>query len=278
MACNAAAEPAGEHRQLMPQHRDLDLVRIGRRTQAEQAQQPPQGHQRHRPDHHTPQRATQHRPVHSRHPEVAPTGVTQPQPVVDLHHTADTDLTNLVVATNDGQAATIHTTQHHPFWSETRHRWTDAAELTPGEIVHTTTGVVAVQQVANFTDYQWMLNLTVANLHTYYVMAGGTAVLVHNAGGLWPFLKGLRGEEKLIAELRDKGFEIRGTQISMRTAIGVNVRIDVVAEKTASFTCSTPRTAQMQALPRIRVGAAATPRLRNREEPSTEGTRGRPAL
>jgi Restriction endonuclease fold toxin 7 len=39
-----------------------------------------------------------------------------------------------------------------------------------------------------------MLNLTVADLHTYYVLAGTTPVLVHNAGGAANCITGQQGE------------------------------------------------------------------------------------
>jgi HNH endonuclease len=41
---------------------------------------------------------------------------------------------------------------------------------------------VTVTKVHAFTGGHHMHNLTVANLHTYYVMAGTTPVLVHNCG------------------------------------------------------------------------------------------------
>jgi hypothetical protein len=72
---------------------------------------------------------------------------------------------------------TLHTTQHHPIWSDTRHGWVDAADLQPGEHLGTGTTVLAVH---NHTGAQTMHDLTVHRIHTYYVIAGTTPLLVHN--------------------------------------------------------------------------------------------------
>ena len=55
-------------------------------------------------------------------------GAKQGESVTAPHINRDTDLT---VTTADGEITTIHTTQHHPFWSATRHEWVDAADLQP---------------------------------------------------------------------------------------------------------------------------------------------------
>lgn len=76
----------------------------------------------------------------------------------------------------------LETTQHHPFWSETQQRWFDAADLQPGEQVGAIAGQATVVKVRNFAGNETMRDLTVANIHTYYVVAGKTPVLVHNCG------------------------------------------------------------------------------------------------
>ncbi|MGW7169382.1 polymorphic toxin-type HINT domain-containing protein [Streptomyces sp. NPDC054884] len=96
----------------------------------------------------------------------------------------DYDLVDVTVRTADGRTSTIHTTAKHPFWNDTLHTWTDAAHLQPGHLLNTVTDshvqVVAVNDQVGSAD---MYNLTVDDLHTYYVLAGATPVLVHNAGG-----------------------------------------------------------------------------------------------
>jgi hypothetical protein len=81
--------------------------------------------------------------------------------------------------------AVLATTQHHPFWDQTTKTWTDATDLQPGvsTLISPDGAVQTVAAVDNFTGAQNMYNLTVADTHTYYVLAGNTPVLVHNCGG-----------------------------------------------------------------------------------------------
>jgi hypothetical protein len=118
------------------------------------------------------------------------TGETVTEPVVALHDNHDTDLADVTIQTSDGRTTTLHTTWHHPFWNETDHTWTDAAQLTPGKVLHAlaTSGrtyVARVIAVKTWTGLNHMRDLTVANVHTYYVVAGATPVLVHNQNILY---------------------------------------------------------------------------------------------
>ncbi len=55
--------------------------------------------------------------------------------------------------------------------------------LRAGDRLRAVDGVeVTVQEVRVYTGSQDMNDLTVADVHTYYVIAGTTAVLVHNCG------------------------------------------------------------------------------------------------
>jgi hypothetical protein len=113
------------------------------------------------------------------------TGETVAEPVVVLHDNHDTDLTDVTVQTSDGKTATLHTTWHHPFWNDTDHTWTDAAKLTPGKALHVLTApgrtfVAKVIAVKTWTGLHRMRDLTVASVHTYYVIVGTTPILVHN--------------------------------------------------------------------------------------------------
>jgi hypothetical protein len=82
----------------------------------------------------------------------------------------------------DGQVIT--TTEDHPFWNATDHEYQRADQLDRGDQLLAADGrlvrVVGLrpgsQRVA--TAY----NLTVDDIHTYYVLAGATPVLVHNTG------------------------------------------------------------------------------------------------
>lgn len=97
-----------------------------------------------------------------------------------VHH--DDDLTDVAIRTKGGRMATVHTTSRHPFWDATTHTWVPPGRLVPGHRLNTATGknsfVVAVRVTPGSAD---MYNLTVGQLHTYYVLAGQTPVLVHNS-------------------------------------------------------------------------------------------------
>ncbi|WDZ84085.1 polymorphic toxin-type HINT domain-containing protein [Micromonospora cathayae] len=111
------------------------------------------------------------------------TGRSRVEPVTDLHVNQDVELTDLAVRTEDGEFVTLETTQNHPFWSDSRQEWVDASELRPTEVLRTATGeVVSIAKVRNFVGVATMHDLTVANLHTYYVLAEDVPLLVHNCG------------------------------------------------------------------------------------------------
>lgn len=109
------------------------------------------------------------------------TGVTVAKPVSGLHNDADTDMADVTVATADGHTDVIHTTQHHLFWSDSAGGWVRAGGLRTGERLHTIDNRPAVVvSVHDFTATRHMVDLTVDADHTFYVVVGTAAVLVHN--------------------------------------------------------------------------------------------------
>ncbi|MGW6834915.1 polymorphic toxin-type HINT domain-containing protein [Streptomyces sp. NPDC054949] len=69
-----------------------------------------------------------------------------------------------------------------PFWVENRHTWVDAADLKTGDRLRTPEGELKeLIGLRAWTERIRVHNLTVDDLHTYYVMAGETSILVHNA-------------------------------------------------------------------------------------------------
>ncbi|WP_084261552.1 polymorphic toxin-type HINT domain-containing protein [Micromonospora rifamycinica] len=78
----------------------------------------------------------------------------------------------------------LTTTEDHPFWNVTDQKWERADELDPGDGLATPSGSsVAVSRfVLGATRAGMAYNLTVNGIHTYYVLAGTTPVLVHNTG------------------------------------------------------------------------------------------------
>ncbi|MFJ9951264.1 polymorphic toxin-type HINT domain-containing protein [Kitasatospora sp. NPDC091207] len=99
----------------------------------------------------------------------------------------DTQFTELSIAVADSggsQASpkSVVSTSHHPYWDATSHRWTAAEEIEPGHELTTpdnrTAVVITVRSYA--TPPQTAENLSVADLHAYFVIAGDTPVLAHN--------------------------------------------------------------------------------------------------
>ncbi|MGE7390921.1 ricin-type beta-trefoil lectin domain protein [Streptomyces sp. NPDC004126] len=104
---------------------------------------------------------------------------------------------NLVEVTvdTDGDTGTatdlITATDKHPFWAVDLAKWVDATDLQPGQWLRTSAGTrVQVQAVKRWTAQATVHNLTVADLHTYYVLAGVTPILVHNCGEQLEFAHG----------------------------------------------------------------------------------------
>jgi hypothetical protein len=91
------------------------------------------------------------------------------------------DLIDIDIDRNGDHVETIQTTFEHPFWDATIHAWVVAGALTAGHALQDTDGhAVRIRAVRHRPGAATMLNLTVNQLHTYYVLAGGTPVLVHN--------------------------------------------------------------------------------------------------
>ncbi|WP_331725702.1 polymorphic toxin-type HINT domain-containing protein (plasmid) [Streptomyces xanthophaeus] len=113
------------------------------------------------------------------------TGETTPKTVTATITTPDdkdfTDLTLTDDANPRGPPAELTSTYHHPYWSESRDQWVDAGELKQGEQLRQPNGTtLTVTSVRNYPHVVTTHNLTVADLHTYYVLAGVAPVLVHN--------------------------------------------------------------------------------------------------
>ncbi|WP_204008638.1 LamG-like jellyroll fold domain-containing protein [Virgisporangium aurantiacum] len=117
------------------------------------------------------------------------TGRTEARTVTKQHINRDRDLTDLAVRTPDGSTRTVETTQQHPFWNDTARKFVAAgtlvgAVLFGGQAATAGTAQAApvVESVTNYTGDRVMYDLTVDEIHTYYVLAGGTPLLVHNCG------------------------------------------------------------------------------------------------
>ncbi|WP_328677965.1 toxin C-terminal domain-containing protein [Streptomyces sp. NBC_00322] len=110
------------------------------------------------------------------------TGKSGSRKVSRLIRTEDDKYFNeLTIATDDGPQKLI-ATHEHPFWSPSEKRWVEAGQLQPSATLLTDDGTtVTVTNNRAFTKHARTYNLTVEDLHTYYVLAGKTPVLVHNS-------------------------------------------------------------------------------------------------
>ncbi|WP_457456044.1 polymorphic toxin-type HINT domain-containing protein [Streptomyces sp. TE5632] len=120
------------------------------------------------------------------------TGELGPRKVTRLIRTEDDKHFNtLSIATDDG-IEELTATHEHPFWSPSEKSWIEAGDLTSGMTLLTDEGrTVIVTANEPFTQHARTYNLTVDDLHTYYVLAGETPILVHNANcGIGDALKG----------------------------------------------------------------------------------------
>jgi hypothetical protein len=120
------------------------------------------------------------------------TGRTQARPVADVivgHGQKQlVEITLTAPAAGGGRAAwggraagKLTATEGHPFWAADLHRWVDAKDLRPGNLLRTSAGTyVQVGAVKRFAQVLTVYNLTVDGIHTYHVAAGTADVLVHN--------------------------------------------------------------------------------------------------
>ncbi|AYG85231.1 hypothetical protein DWB77_07448 [Streptomyces hundungensis] len=118
-------------------------------------------------------------------PETGETGPREVTPVIEGEGRK-----NLVKITVDTGGASsnavgmLTATDGHPFWVENQRRWVDAKDLKTGDRLRTPSGELrSVVNTRAWTESHKVYNLTVDGVHTYYVLAGAAAVLVHNDDG-----------------------------------------------------------------------------------------------
>ncbi|WP_437014106.1 polymorphic toxin-type HINT domain-containing protein [Streptomyces sp. enrichment culture] len=96
----------------------------------------------------------------------------------------DKEFSDLTVKTASGEAQDLVATTTHPFWVVSERTWIKAGDLEPGMKLRTPSGdTVEVAANHHFDKRQQTHDLTVSDVHTYYVLAGATPVLVHNSNG-----------------------------------------------------------------------------------------------
>jgi RHS repeat-associated protein len=125
-------------------------------------------------------------------------------------------LKNLVKVTVDtdgdkGEAeAQVTATDGHPFWVPELADWIDATELQTGQWLRTSAGTfVQITAIDRWTTTQAAVhNLTVSDVHTYYVVTGGSSLLVHNCDATVYRVEGAANERIRVHE--DGSVLIRG--------------------------------------------------------------------
>lgn len=113
------------------------------------------------------------------------TGETRLRKVTRLIVTEDGKHFNeLTIETPDGPEK-LTATHEHPFWVPEIGAWVEARNLVVGTTLRTPDGTT-VRVVSNraYAKHARTYNLTIEDLHTYYVLAGATPVLVHNSSCL----------------------------------------------------------------------------------------------
>ncbi|MFH9355360.1 polymorphic toxin-type HINT domain-containing protein [Kitasatospora sp. NPDC017646] len=118
------------------------------------------------------------------------TGETAARAVDAVIYTPDDrDFTDLQVQSG-GSNGNLTATDHHPFWVDKSKKWVDAADLHNGDTLRTPNGATAtVAEAKQRKGLEAAFNLTVQDLHTYYVLAGDAPVLVHNIDCFAPFTR-----------------------------------------------------------------------------------------
>nr|WP_260408521.1 toxin C-terminal domain-containing protein [Planomonospora venezuelensis] len=109
------------------------------------------------------------------------TGETESKTVTALINSSGVkNLIEITIGARDS-GNDIVATDSHPFWVPAVREWVEADQLQPGMWLQTPAGTrVQITAIKKWTTTQRVHNLTIADLHTYYVVEGTTPLLVHN--------------------------------------------------------------------------------------------------
>jgi hypothetical protein len=113
----------------------------------------------------------------------------------------DKDFTEITVLTEGGYSSIV-ATDTHPFWVPELREWVPAGDLRLGQTLRTSVGThVQITALSYHTKRQRTHDLTIQDVHAYYVLAGATSVLVHNCGmftsGGRKWVNGYGGDSRL---------------------------------------------------------------------------------
>ncbi|WP_367323097.1 polymorphic toxin-type HINT domain-containing protein [Streptomyces sp. HUAS ZL42] len=120
----------------------------------------------------------------------------------------DKHFVDLTIKGKTGKVETLVSTTTHPFWSDSEQAWIEAGDLEPGMLLHTADGdSVTLTATRSFDKRQRTHDLTVNDVHTYYVLAEDSPVLVHNCGEHEDERAGLDFTDNGRQEVYDQNFE-----------------------------------------------------------------------
>ncbi|MFI0976888.1 polymorphic toxin-type HINT domain-containing protein [Streptomyces sp. NPDC021093] len=123
------------------------------------------------------------------------------------------DLTIDIDGTTGHRTAKLTATDGHPFWVPALHQWVDAGNLDSGQWLQTGAGTwVQIDTISHRSESTTVYNLTVDDLHTYYVGSSGADVLVHNSNiCLLGNRPGINGHRAAHPDLDFHVLNLRGT-------------------------------------------------------------------
>ncbi|WLQ40999.1 polymorphic toxin-type HINT domain-containing protein [Streptomyces laculatispora] len=109
------------------------------------------------------------------------TGRTALRPVTRTFRTTDDKHFTVLTVRAGDRTERLTATDTHPFWLTDQGRWVDAGDITAGAALRTPAGhAMPVTAVRHYTQRQTTYDLTVDEIHAYYVGAGSENALVHN--------------------------------------------------------------------------------------------------
>jgi RHS repeat-associated protein len=133
-------------------------------------------------------------------------GEEGPRKVTRLIRTEDDKHFNVLSIATEGGIEKLTATYEHPFWSPSEGSWVEAGDLVSGTTLLTDDGdTVIVTDNKAYTRRATTYNLTVDDLHTYYVLAGATPVLVHNSSGCLTMSSAIGGDSSLVKAAQQAG-------------------------------------------------------------------------
>ncbi|WP_418961258.1 polymorphic toxin-type HINT domain-containing protein [Streptomyces tritici] len=174
------------------------------------------------------------------------TGETGPRAVMALIQSVGEKQLVDIAVDSDGTAGSTNkltATDGHPFWTPELGQWAEAGDLNSGQLLQTSAGTwIQITATSTRATSTTVYNLTVDELHTYYVEVGATDVLVHNAGcgpvnGAEPSMIGKKGVSRAEKELTAAGHRVLGKEFHIqlpglvRGSKGSYRKFDLVTEK-----------------------------------------------